>query len=297
MINFKTVELCDKQWVEEITKKFKLSCEYCFGNMYAYTAKMSVEAVEIYGCLSTKCYYNGILSYCYPVGDGDRIKAVEAIIKDGIERKEPFVLFGVNDENAKELTANFKGVFELQLDRDGMDYIYLRQDLAELKGKKYQPKRNHISYFKNNQNWSYERIDKNNIDECIEMSRKWLESFPNDYEHLEDLKGEFKIIQKVFENYGELGFIGGLIRADGKVVAYTMGEAMSDDTFCVHFEKAFSEIRGAYPMINQQFVLNELSSYTYVDREDDLGIENMRKAKLSYHPFILPEKYDAVYIL
>ncbi len=297
MIDFKTVSLSDKQWVEDITKGLKLSCEYCFGNMYAYTAKMSVEAAKLYGCLATKCYYNGVLSYCYPVGEGDRIKVIKDIIEDAIARKESFVLFGVSDENAKELVANFKGVFELQLDRDGMDYVYLRQDLAELKGKKYQPKRNHISYFKNNQNWAYEKINESNIPECLEMSRKWLESFPSDYEHLEDLKGEFKIITKVFESYNELGFVGGLIRVDGEVVAYTMGEEMSDDTFCIHFEKAFSNIRGAYPMINQQFVLNELSSYTYVDREDDLGIENMRKAKLSYYPFALPEKYDAVYIL
>ena len=231
------------------------------------------------------------------MGNGDRIKAIEEIIKDGIARKEPFVLFGVSNENAKELTTKFKGVFELCLDRDGMDYVYLRQELAELKGKKYQPKRNHISYFKNNQNWTYERIDKSNISECIEMSRKWLEGFPGDYEYIEDLQGEFKIIQKAFESYEELGFTGGLIRTDGKVIAYTMGEEMSSDMFCIHFEKAFSNIRGAYPMINQQFVLNELSSYTYVDREDDLGIENMRKAKLSYYPFSLPEKYDAVFIL
>lgn len=297
MINFKTVELSDKQWVEVITKDLKLSCEYCFGNMYSYTAKMSVEAANLYGCLSTKCYYDGVLSYCYPVGNGDRIKAIKDIIEDGTARKEPFVIFGVNEKNAEELMTNFKGIFELKLDRDGMDYVYLRQDLAELKGKKYQPKRNHISYFIKNNNWSYERINDSNIPECIEMSRKWLESFPDYYEHLEDLKDEFKIIQKVFESYDELGYVGGLIRVDGEVIAYTMGEEMSEDSFCVHFEKAFADIRGAYPMINQQFVLNELSKYTYVDREDDLGIENMRKAKLSYYPVDLPEKYDAVYVL
>ena len=122
------------------------------------------------------------------------------------------------------------------------------------------------------------------------MSRRWLEESTSEYK--EDLEDELKIITRVFENYDSLGFTGGLIRIDGKVVAYTMGEPLSDVMFCVHFEKAFADIRGAYPIINQQFVKNELGRYTYINREDDVGAANLRKAKLSYHPAFMIEKYS-----
>ena len=102
------------------------------------------------------------------------------------------------------------------------------------------------------------------------------------------IKGE-----KVFDNFDELDIIGGVLKVDGRVVAYTMGEPGSKDVFCVHIEKAFSDVRGAYPMINQQFVMNELSGYKYINREDDTGAENLRKAKLSYYPAFLAEKYEA----
>ena len=126
------------------------------------------------------------------------------------------------------------------------------------------------------------------------MSKQWLENTESDYK--EDLEEELSIIRLFFENFNSLDCVGGLVRIDGKVVAYTFGEKVNDDIFCVHIEKAFSDIRGAYPMINQQFVLNELSDYRFIDREEDLGIENLRKAKLSYYPEILAEKYEAKYI-
>lgn len=296
MINFRQVTLDDMNWVKEILAKEKsLSCEYCFANMYSYTEKISVELAKVYDCLVTKCYYDGVLSYCYPIGNGDRIQAIKEIIEDGLSRKEPFSIFGLNNDNVKELIEHFKDKFEIVFDRDGLDYVYLREDLAELKGKKYQPKRNHISYFKKNNNWSYEKMNLDNIPECIEMSSKWLQEYDGD--NKEDLIDEFDIIKKALASFDVLGLIGGLIRVDGEVVAYTLGEEMTKDTFCTHFEKAYQSVRGAYPMINQQFAINELSAYTYIDREDDLGIENMRKAKLSYQPAILPDKYDAKYIL
>ena len=124
------------------------------------------------------------------------------------------------------------------------------------------------------------------------MSRKWLENYET--EDKTDLQSEYRIIRCVFDNYFALGYKGGLIRKDGDVVAFTMGEELDADTFCVHFEKAFAKYRGAYPMINREFCKNELSSYKYIDREDDLGIDNLRKAKLSYYPAIIREEYEAM---
>ncbi len=286
------VSLEDKNWINEILSEVDFyTCEYPFGNIFSYGAKMLIQVGNIDGCLVTKCVYDDYVMYCCPIGKGDMKKATEFILEDAKNDGRDFEIFGISPESAEFLSKTFPDVFDISLERDTFDYIYLSEDLINLSGKKYQPKRNHISFFMRNTNWSYERITKENIPECLEMSKIWLEGALEEYR--EDLEAELKIINRVFDNYDELGYVGGLLRADGRVIAYTMGEPASKDMFCVHIEKAFSDIRGAYPMINQQFVKNELSGYKYINREDDTGAENLRKAKLSYYPAILAEKYEA----
>lgn len=291
MIDFHRVTLSDKDWIEKTLKKSKTkSCEYCFGSIFGYDVKMKIYVAEYEGCLITKCVLSdGFISYCCPVGDGNIEKALDAVIEEAEKSNAKCDIFGMNESTAIAFNKKYSGKYEAVLDRDSFDYVYLASDLSSLTGKKYQPKRNHISYFKRNYDWTYEKITSENIPDCLEMSRLWLEESQSEYK--DDLEDELRIITRVFENYDALGFTGGLIRVGGKVVAYTMGEPLSDVMFCVHFEKAFSDIRGAYPIINQQFVENELGRYTYINREDDVGAENLRKAKLSYHPAFMVEKY------
>ncbi len=295
MIDFHNPTIADKEWIDsKIAESGFLTCEYTFGNIFSYTAKIDIGVAEVKGCLVTRCCFSGdYAEYCFPVGKGDVYGALEEIISDGKEKGNPFGIFGMNYENAEFLNEHFSHCFDITLARDSFDYIYLSEDLINLKGKKYQPKRNHISYFIRNNSWSYEKITKSNINDCLQMSEDWLSKSESEYK--DDLIAEFSIIKKVFDHYDELSYVGGLLRCDGRVVAYTMGERMNREAFCVHFEKAYPDIRGAYPMINQQFVKNELSEYKYIDREDDVGSENLRKAKLSYYPALLPEKYEAVF--
>lgn len=292
MIDFRTPDISDKDWItERVAEMGCPSCEYTFGNIFSYGAVMELGVAEIHGCLVSRCFVDNKRMYCYPMGNGDRKKALDEIIADGISREDEFVIFGITSDLADELENYFPDKFDIVFDRDGSDYVYSSEDLITLKGKKYQPKRNHISFFKKNYNWTYERITADNIEDCIQMNEKWIEMA--DYNKKDDLTDELKIIRKVFDNYSELDFVGGLIRVDGEVIAYTMGERMNDDTFCVHFEKAFSSFRGAYTMINREFCERELSAYKYINREDDLGIENLRKAKLSYYPVIISEEHEA----
>ena len=292
MIDFHTPTIADKDWInKKICETGSPSCEYTFGNIFAYSAKMDLKVAEFADCLITRCIYGDDIMYCYPMGNGDKKAAVEAIIRDSEAFDSDFVIFGLTKDFADELEGLFPDRFKIIFDRDGSDYIYNSADLINLIGKKYQPKRNHISFFKKNYDWSYEKITADNIGECIAMNEKWIEESLNERKY--ELYEELEIIKLVFENYDALGFVGGLIRVDGEVIAYTMGERMNEDTFCVHFEKAFSKYRGAYPMINREFCENELSSYKYIDREDDLGIDNLRKAKLSYYPVIIREEYEA----
>ena len=287
-----TVSLEDKNWIKEILSEVDFyTCEYPFGNIFSYGAKMEIMVGEISGCLVTKCVQDDYVMYCCPIGKGNLKDAFDFILNDAKEDGRDFEIFGISPDIADFMSKNYGDVLDIFLVRDTFDYIYSSEDLINLAGKKYQPKRNHISYFMKNNNWSYERLSEYNIPECLEMSKLWLEGSLEEYR--EELEGELKIIKRVFDNYDKLDYVGGVLRVDGRVVAYTMGEPASKDVFCVHIEKAFSDIRGAYPMINQQFVKNELSSYKYINREDDTGAENLRKAKLSYYPAILAEKYEA----
>ncbi len=292
MSDLHLVSLEDKNWINEILSQVDFyTCEYPFGNIFSYGAKMDIFVGDIEGCLVTKCVYDNYVMYCCPIGNGNMKKAIEFILSDAKADGRDFEIFGISPDSTELISKEFSDVLDVFLVRDTFDYIYSSEDLINLSGKKYQPKRNHISYFMKNNNWLYERLSKENIPECYEMSKQWLEgSLP---EYREELEGELKIIKRVFDHYDSLDYVGGVLRVDGRVVAYTMGEPASKDVFCVHIEKAFSDIRGAYPMINQQFVKNELSGYKYINREDDTGAENLRKAKLSYYPAILAEKYEA----
>ncbi len=292
MIDFHSVDISDIDYVRSFLKCRKSpGCEYSFGNIFAYKANMKIMIADIKDFLVIKCIVGNNNLYLYPVGCSDVKPVLEEIVEDAEFSGGKSCVTGMTKQEAEHFELVFDGKYKPYADRDIFDYVYNSQDLINLSGKKYQPKRNHISFFMRNNNWKYEKITRDNIPECIEMNKAWIESY--DPEFRSRLNEEFNIIKLVFDNYETLGFTGGLIRADGKVIAYTMGERLGEKTFCTHFEKAFSDIRGAYPVINQQFAENELSGYKYINREDDVGLENLRKAKLSYHPAFLLEKYVA----
>ncbi len=106
--------------------------------------------------------------------------------------------------------------------------------------------------------------------------------------------GETCALSIALKNRQALGIVGGILRLDGRPIAVTLGSESYKDTFTVHFEKADASVPGAYQMINQQFALNNFGKYTYIDREEDLGLEGLRKSKLSYYPEFITENYNAV---
>ena len=228
----------------------------------------------------------GFNAYCCPVGSGDKKEVIEAMMQDAQQRGIEFKMFGLVKECTEDLERLFPGKFEIEEMRDSFDYIYNTQDLINLSGKKYHGKRNHIAYFKKNNSWTYEPITRENIPQCIAMNEVWEKL--NREKDPEGIDDELVAINKSFENYEKLNFKGGVLKVDGQIVAFTFGEEMNEDIFCTHVEKAFSDIRGAYPMINREFAERELSQYKYINREDDTGLEGLRRAKLSYYPAILP---------
>lgn len=137
--------------------------------------------------------------------------------------------------------------------------------------------------------WTYEPLDDGNTEDVIELSREWCRQKGN----CEDrgLKSERCAIREALGLRRELGIVGGLIRVDGKAIAFTFGSPINRETFDVHVEKALPDYGAAYTVINREFVSRELRDYRYINRENDLGLDGLRRAKQSYHPAILLEKY------
>lgn len=216
-------------------------------------------------------------------------RALEYLMRYTEEQKAPFILYNVTEENFAQMEAWYPGQFQIEYLRDEADYVYETEKLATLAGKKLHGKRNHINKFKSlYPDWSYEPITGKNAEECFQMALEWRNE--NGCEEDLEKNAEMCVTLNFLRLFQELRMKGGLIRVEGKVVAFCVGEPVCEDTFVVHVEKAFAEVEGAYPMINQQFVQHECMEYQYVNREEDTGAEGLRKSKLSYHPAFLVEK-------
>ncbi len=298
MLDFKKPQISDKEWVDKcLVHANSMNCEYTFGNIIVWSTAYSTEICKYNDFFICRWGRGKNISYSLPLGEGDFTDAVNAIIEDAESLGVTPTIYGITSNYLTMMQEAFTGKFDYKFDDAYNDYIYSTEKMASLKGKKYHGKRNHITNFKkNNPDWAFEKIDDSNINECIELHTKWIENKKADSEDEEDFSLEFEAVLTAFENYKELGFIGGLIRVDGRVIAYTMGEGqMNGKCFVSHFEKAPAEVQGAYAIINQEFTQNCLMNYEYVNREEDLGIEGLRKAKQSYYPEIQLKKCVAIY--
>lgn len=294
MLEFRKPELSDKQWVNSVMEHSgDMSCEYCFGNLYMWSVVYDNTIADYNGLFMARDGGDEVM-YIYPCGSGDKKAAVNELIKYSEKNDNvPLTMYCLTPSKVRELEENMPGKFEFHEMRDYFDYIYLTDDLINLAGRKYHSKRNHLSYFKNNFNWSFEEMNDSNLSDCFDMNKKWEQLYRE--KNPEELGNEMIAITRAFDRFDYLGLKGGLLRVDGEVVAFTVGEQLNNKTFCTHIEKAYSDIRGAYPAINREFAFNMLSSYKYINREDDTGSEGLRKAKMSYYPAILLPKYRAVY--
>lgn len=174
-------------------------------------------------------------------------------------------------------------------DRDNSDYLYNTRDLAELKGKKYDGKRNHINRFMREHSFEYVPLECALLDVCARIMEEWCRD--KDCRCQEGDYCERSANMEILRHFRTLGCKGALIKADGEYAAFTVGEMLNADTAVIHIEKAVNSIHGLYTVINQQFVQHEWSGTTYINREQDLGMEGMRKAKLSYQPLTLVDKF------
>jgi len=189
------------------------------------------------------------------------------------------------------LEREFSGLSFVE-NRDRFDYLYSISELIELKGRKYHKKKNHLNRFKELYSFTYEPITQENIKELKNVWKEWFAK--TEESASEGLKMENLGLLDVFRNYLFLSIKGAIIRVNGKIIAFSLGESLNDETVVIHTEKADINYHGAYQIINQQFLEKEWSCFRYANREEDLGIEGLRKAKLSYNPVLLAKKFETV---
>lgn len=298
MDTFKRPELSDRQWVTELlSREGSRACEHNFASIYLWAMAYPQKIARIGDRLVVQMMGGPGLSHLFPMGSGPLAPALEAAKADAAAHGVPLTLICLTAEQKKLLEQEFPGQFVFAEDRDGYDYLYTVDRLADLGGKKLHGKRNHISRFCDRYpDWMFETIGPGNLADCLAMEQEWFHGQEESGRVDATLRNEREAVLIALRHMEELGLSGGLIRAEGKVLAFSLGSLTTRDCYNVHFEKAFGEIQGAYAVINREmsrWVRSTWPDVVYMNREDDMGLEGLRKAKLSYYPDILLEKYSA----
>ncbi len=326
LLNFKTPELSDMfAAMRAVADSGYIGSDAGFANIFLLRKKYDTLLALQDGFLFR--YYNGQGSrrgYAFPLGADDPHDALDLIIKDAQESGRPLEFCLVDEPRAQILQEYFANagangaepVLHIEHNRGDSDYIYSAESLATLSGNNYRKKRNHISKFSRTYSkFELREITRTNAAEAIEIEKAWLNNGiagepckPTcECEHLawaeysEDEKSrlmEFCAIEEALQNFEELGFKGGLLYVDEKPVGMTLASEITPGVWDIHFEKVIGEyaINGGYAVINKMFA-ETLTEARLLNREEDVNIEGLRKAKLSYYPLIILDKCHIKYAL
>ena len=199
------------------------------------------------------------------------------------------IIFGFIKKTEKNLLSTHFPSLTFIEERDFFDYVYRASDLAELPGTKYAKIRNRLNKFNKNFTYTTEQISEKNMDEVNEFLKRWC--LWKDCESDELLENERKAIIYSMSHFADLGLNGLALRISGTIQAITVYEKMNKDMIVVHFEKGSPDFDGIYKAINMETARRVRHFISYINREEDIGISGLRKAKLSYHPDHFIELY------
>ncbi len=286
---FKDLSLEEKPLFDTLFNLFPpVISEFTFTNLFIwrYAYQLKISRFKNFLCLLSD---RGEKSFFFPpIGEGDMVECYRILLqylkgKGALPKivRVPEVMVAPMDWKGEGFVA--------ELDRDQSDYLCLMEDLIKLEGRKYHRKRNHIKQFKEKYSHQYIPLTSEWISECLRLETEWCDL--RQCEVIPGLLNESIAIKEAFTHFEELGLKGGAILINEKLEAFTLGEPLNRDTVVIHIEKANSAYEGLYSLINQAFLENEWSEYTYVNREQDLGEEGLRKAKESYFPHHMVNKY------
>ena len=289
-MEWKNLNSSSKDVIDEYTKNRFITCDYNFTNQLLWSVGEHSKYAIKDNVLILKGVYEGEEYYYMPVPKDENEKTIKAWIEVIREIVEDGGIITLVPEYWKKKLENY---FVMEEVRDSFDYVYNSYDLAFLKGRKYSKKKNRVNNFRRSYNYEYEKLGSSNIEDVIAFQKKWYE----DNKGPVVLENEHKGIINLLENFAKLDFKGGIIRINGEIIAYSLGEVVAPDYAVIHIEKALNEYNGSYQMINMLFVEDEFEDVKFINREDDFGDPGLREAKESYHPEELLKKYNIVGII
>lgn len=295
MIRFRPVTLHDKAAIERYTMHAETTdCDLAFANMFCWQPVYRSAWAEVDGFLVIRFHIDGSerIGYMQPVGEGDFTRLIPLLRADAEAHGQRLRILGLTPRGCAMLRAVPTARFAFESDPAWADYLYTADDLRHLPGRRYQPKRNHINRFvAEHPDYRYEPLTPDRFDECMRLERAWRQAHEG---HTSKLCAEQQAMQRGFAHFDALHLQGGCVYVGDRLVAFTYGSAVNGHTFDTHFEKADATCDGAFAVINKLFAEHLPERFTRINREEDLGLEGLRRAKRSYHPVEIAPKHRAV---
>ncbi|MGN1155401.1 MAG: DUF2156 domain-containing protein [Agathobacter sp.] len=297
--DFRPLTIDDGKWIRNLLYEEKdMACEYNFCTLFLWGQINEYVIARYQDRLLVRMTDGHEYYYLYPAGKGSLRDALHVLKEDARRNGQQLKLMDVTQNQINALEEVCPGRFRFVGYRDGWDYVYDIHRLAELSGKKLHAKRNHIHRFEEQYpNWSFEPVSQNNIEECLELETEWVAKKIKENGMDKNMADENLVITNAIHNWEHLNMKGGVLRANGKAQAFSLGSFTTPECFNVHLEKACDDIQGTYAMINREMarmIRDDFSEVKWINREDDLGRPGLRKAKMSYYPELLLEKSVAI---
>ena len=292
-IPFRPVTAADADLLRSFTMEGRcMNCDLNVANICSWQFLYHTEWAVVDGFLVLRFVLDGQVTYMKPIGKGDLRPVLHRLMADARSLGDTLRVACVCPCAQALMDESMPGAFTYAVNRDKSDYLYLRDKLVTLTGKKLQPKRNHISKFKRlYPDYEYRPLTEAMAADCIRLGEEWCQT--NDSGMLRAMQAEQRMIRYALSHMDALHIVGGTLWVEGKMVAFTFGSRINGEAFDVCVEKADTSYEGAYAMINNEFVSRLPEDIVYINREEDLGLEGLRKAKLSYYPDLILDKMVA----
>lgn len=291
-MNFKPIELADKPIFDHVfSQRYYENSWFTFTNLYVWRDNYHTAWALQDDSLFVRLQANGLVYFLPPFvpSKNSFAVAVEAAVSESRRRADPFLMKGLSPAMCSELVQSNPGRYAMEPQRQYFDYLYSAVDLRDLAGRKYHAKRNFLNRFRTtHQQWNYSPLTADCVKDCLAVAAAWCGE--RDCDASAVLSNEFRAIEDALQHFDFLSLRGGMIRLEGRPVAFSFGESLNSDTVVIHMEKADPSIAGLYPLINQECCRQAWGDVTWINREEDMGEEGLRKAKESYYPVRLVEK-------
>jgi hypothetical protein len=298
-MDFKKLTLEDKQLFNKYLNPYKfLSCEYSFTTLYIWKDACDIQyAIYKESLIIKKKDFEGNYYFMQPLGykEEDLKELLECLSQYQIENNMKYIFKDLEEDFAEKVKSFYKEEQNVYIkeDRDNFDYLYEADKLIKLSGKKLHGKKNHYNSFVKNYDYEVkEIIDGKITDDVINAAEKWFRENNNNDKML---YYETLAIKEIVQNINLFNLKGIAVYVDNQVVAFSLGEKLNDKLAVIHIEKGDMNYKGIYSFINKTFIDMCFNDVKIINREQDLGIEGLRKAKLSYYPFKLEKKFILSY--